>query len=230
MTSEPDRSTDKTKTLRLPCANCDGETVHAVLKEVEQDQSSPDVQVYYEFQIVQCGGCENISFRKNWTSSEDIYPDPITGNICAEDHPELFPSRIAGRRELKSADVLPLKILALYRETHHALCYRLGILAGIGIRGLVEAVCKEKAAKGKNLEEQIDALVGLGLMTKEGAEILHGTRLLGNEAAHEAEPVPEKHLDAAMDVVEHLLTGIFILPKKAEGLPRRASASAPTGP
>ncbi len=211
---------EKVTPLRLPCKNCDGRTVHAVLKEVDKKIEDDGIHVSYEYQIVQCQGCEEISFRANWTSSEDIGQDSTTGDVFAFDHEELFPSRIAGRKPLKDSRLLPSKILDLYQETHHALCNRLRILAGVGIRGLIEALCKDRQAQGKNLEEKIDDLMRLGILSTEGAKILHGTRLLGNEAAHEAVAVSDKVLDAAMDVVEHLLIGTFVLPKKSESFPK----------
>lgn len=217
----------KPEPLYLACKNCDGNTVHAVLREFQQNQDGPDVQIFNQYQIVRCGGCEEVSFRSNWQSTEDWYRDPETGEGCLDDHESLYPSRLAGRKELKNADLLPSKILSLYRETHHALCYRLRILAGIGIRGLIEAVCKEKGAAGKDLNKRIDALVAGGFMSTEGAEILHGARLTGNDAAHDAIEIPEQQLDEAMDVVEHLLIGALILPKKAKTLlSRRAKNPA----
>ena len=208
---------EKPEDIQLPCKNCDGETYHEVLKEVKTHEDDGNVYVTNKYQVVRCNGCHEISFRYCWTNSEDIAQDPITGEIILIDHQELYPSRIAGQKELKDCWLLPPKILSLYRETHHALCNKLGILAGLGIRGLVEATCKEKNAVDDNLEKKIDDMVRLAHVSKEGAEILHGTRLLGNEAAHDTEPVPEKQLDAAMDVVEHMLIGVFILPKSING-------------
>lgn len=209
------------ETRRLPCAKCDGLTVHEVLFKVARDLSDENVSVWHSYEIVQCRGCEEISFRSNWQCSEDFDHDPVTGEVIYENHEELFPSRIAGRRELRDINLLPSKVHEFYREAHRAICYRLPRLAGLGIRGIVEAVCKEKNASGGNLEKKIDSLVSLGILTRDGAEILHGTRLLGNDAAHEARPLSEQQLDAAMDVAEHLLNSVFILPKKAESLPRR---------
>lgn len=216
--------------LWLPCKNCDGTTAHVVLAEIKDDRSNPDVSVWYYFQIVRCGGCKETSFRQNWQSSEDVTHDPYTGDFICDDHEDLYPSRIAGRKELKDIDKLPSKIHGLYRETHHALCHRLRVLAGIGIRGLVDAVCKEKKAAGRDLEQKIDDMAKQGWLPKEGAELLHGTRLLGNVAAHEAEPVSESELDAAMDVVEHLLKGVYIIPEKAKSFPKRKPKPVPSAP
>jgi hypothetical protein len=41
------------------------------------------------------------------------------------------------------------------------------VLTGIGIRALVETVCKDRKTKGKNLAEQIDDLVTIGALPRE---------------------------------------------------------------
>jgi hypothetical protein len=45
---------------------------------------------------------------------------------------------------------------------------------------------------------------------------LHKIRTLGNAAAHEVKPHTEKQLRLAMDVIEHLLTDVYILPKRID--------------
>lgn len=211
----------KDKEYKLPCENCDNETYHKVLWSVETSESNEDMQIFSEFQIVICQGCKNISFRYNWQSTDDFYGD--INNPQLIDHEELYPSRIAGRKELKDKYFLPAEIYRIYKETHSVLCGcgGMSILAGVGIRILVEAICNDKKANGNNLENKIDNLVEIGILTKEGAEILHGTRLLGNQAAHEAKLIGEQTLNEAMDVVEYLLTGAYILPKKTVNLPKR---------
>ena len=211
----------KDKEYKLPCVNCDNETYHKVLFSVEEAEfyEGPDIHYFYEDQIIMCQGCKKISFRSNWQSSVDVY-DSMDG-IELIDHEDLYPSRIAGRKELKDCHHLPSEIYTIYKEIYSALCYRMSILAGVGIRILVEVICNNKKAKGNKLENKIDNLVEIGVLTKEGAEILHGTRLLGNQAAHETKPIGEQTLDEAMGVVEHLLTGAYILPQKTKNLPKR---------
>ena len=175
---------------------------------------------------MQCLGCRKLSFRKEQTNSEDSVEDE-GGETLYVLHEELYPSRVAGRHELSDAKFLPFPILQIYQETYYAICNKQPILAGIGIRTLVEAVCKEKAAQGKNLEDKIDSLVKIGVLTSDGADILHSLRILGNLAAHEIRPHSEKTLSVAMDVVEHLLRGVYILPKVAANLPKRKDSGAP---
>lgn len=204
----------------LPCGNCHVNTCHKVLLSV--DVNGDVLEIYYyndHYQIVQCQGCKTISFRKAHTDSDDfIEVDGETINPVRE---EIYPSRLAGRQKLNREDLLPHDVGRIYSETHAALCSKQPVLAGIGIRALIETVCKEKTAQGSNLEKKIDSLVSMGVLTPAGAEILHGLRILGNEAAHEVKPHSEQTLGTAMEVVEHLLKGVYILPAVAKRFPKR---------
>ena len=51
------------------------------------------------------------------------------------------------------------------------------------------------------------------------ATALHSLRFMGNAAAHEMKAHLQKELNAAFDVVEHLLYGVYVLPKQAAQLP-----------
>jgi len=97
------------------------------------------------------------------------------------------------------------------------------ILAGIGIRALIETVCKEKKATGRTLEEKIDSLASMRFLTKTSAEALHSMRIIGNAAAHEVAVHSEETFRIVLDVVEHLLLDVYILPKIATGLHTRPS-------
>lgn len=214
---------------RVPCRNCYVETRHKVLQSVDvsgRDYYRGEFVFGYEdsYQIVQCQGCDDISFRKVHTNSEDIDHDPETGEQSYDTKIDVYPSRVAGRNKLRQADSLPWQVTKIYDETHAALCSKQPILAGIGIRALVESICQQEQATGKNLEQKIDSLVTLEVLTKSGAEMLHSTRLLGNLAVHEVRPHSEITLGLAMDVVEHLLTDVYILPDATAKLPKRKKA------
>ena len=86
----------------------------------------------------------------------------------------------------------------------------------MGIRALLESICEEKQAKGRKLVHKIDDLKIKGILTPVSAGILHKIRSLGNDAAHKAKPHSEKQLGLAMDIIEHLLKDVYILPKQAE--------------
>jgi hypothetical protein len=206
------------KVHRLPCRKCDGHTNHEVLESVEVPWEKEDDGIHGcdVFEIVTCRGCGEISFRSSSTNSEDItyFND---GTAQFDMHEELYPNRIAGRKEIDIYS-LPEPVRTMYQETHKALCTGLNILAGIGMGTLIESVCREKNAQGQNLENKINDLVSKGVLTIEGASILHMIRDLRNRYAHEIIVLGSNKLDVAMDVIENLLNSVYVIPKKAERL------------
>jgi hypothetical protein len=158
------------------------------------------------------------SFRILERSEDRGEINPQTGEQELEDRVTLFPPRIAGRAQLRQLYSVPSRVRSIYDETHKALLGEQPILAGVGLRSLIEAVCREKNAEGNNLQKRIDSLVELGILTRDGADILHALRHLGNAAAHEVEAYSETDLSTAFDVVEHLLQTVYIIPKKAAKL------------
>ncbi|AYL84168.1 DUF4145 domain-containing protein [Pseudomonas syringae pv. actinidiae str. Shaanxi_M228] len=72
------------------------------------------------------------------------------------------------------------------------------ILAGLAVRILIEMICKNQSAGGKNLFAKIDDLKSKGVLTTSGAEILHKLRSMGNDSAHEAKlTLPLKNVSLA---------------------------------
>ena len=205
------------KKLEAICLTCLRATKHVILTLVaengETKSSNFDFWYVKNHQTIQCLGCESISFRIEDFNSEDMDYDEEQGTVMPYVSEALFPSRSAGRSSLKDILLLPLNIQRIYAETVNAMNNSLPILAGIGIRALVETVCKDKNAVGKDLYESINSLVTLGYLTSDGAKILQQIRALGNEAAHEVKPHKAEHLLLAIDVCEHLLQGVYLLPQ-----------------
>ena len=114
------------------------------------------------------------------------------------DRTQVFPPRMAGRPALTRVH-LPNNIDTIYRETHWALCSGSVILAGIGMRAVLEAVCAKKRARGKDLEKRIDNLVELGVLSTNDAKVLHRLRDFGNEAAHRFEALDSRRRSRLRD-------------------------------
>lgn len=203
-------NTTRGQERRITCGNCDQPTRHFVVESVNTTRVVHGYTFTHNYEIVRCNGCDRISFRHHLRivdlkKKEEVFVD--------REH--LYPPHVAGRRKLSDDYQLPEQVGRIYRETHQALCAQQVVLAGIGIRALIEAVCREKNTTGATLEKRIDNLVTLGVLTAAGASILHKLRTMGNVAAHEVQPHSEKDLSVAFDVVEHLLEGVYLLPKKA---------------
>lgn len=207
------------KEVRVACLTCDTQTRHKVIKSVSDQDDNPWGISWSQHEIITCLGCETVSFRKTW-GTDDIVGEDDDGYIY-DSSEEVFPSRVAGRKKIRSFYSLPSEVQGIYQETHQAVSGNQPILGGIGIRAIVETVCREKNAAGNNLESKINALVDIGVLTKEGAEILHQTRIYGNDAAHEVNPISQQNLGVLMDIAENLLENVYILPKKAAALKKK---------
>ena len=173
-----------------------------------------DFKWWSHHQVVECCGCETMSFRMAKGNSEDF--SISAQRIESTESVTLYPVRTKGREPLKHAHLLPMKVQRVYAESLRALNNEQPVLAGMGIRALVETICKDKAASGGNLEQRIDALVMLGVLTPHGRDILHKIRTLGNRAAHEVKPHRPEQLELAIDVCEHILQGVYVYPHQAQ--------------
>lgn len=197
------------------CRECRKSTKHEIVTDVSISGSDGNGYEYIEwkneYQIVKCLGCESISFRKASGSDQDIIQisddkwdyQPLV---------EIFPNPINGRQPLNDVDYLPDKLKNIYEESLLALNNSQPVLCGIGVRAIIETICKDKSAEGSNLFEKINSLVNIGILTQDGANILHKIRTLGNNATHEVKPHTIKELGLSFDVIDHLILGVYILP------------------
>jgi len=227
--------TENTK-LSLRCNTCKHDTYHTVIRAVEYKSTfdaepeyvkENDLWVNGTAQIIICDGCNTISFRHKFFFSEEPGPNE-----------DIYPPRETKTEldELYLRDdvhTVPRIVRTIYNETLLAIERKNPTLAGIGIRAIIESVCNEKKAKGRTLNNKIDELVAMSLLTKKGAEILHWIRLLGNEAAHKMKAPSKEQIIASMKVIDHLLLGVYVLPYEASVLPKAkpeaVTKSAATG-
>lgn len=212
----------KEKELWAPCAHCGKQTAHVALAEVDTHDASPDgdIQENSQFYVIKCAGCKTVSFCKESQCSED-WEENERGQMEYITTQKVYPGRIAGRPLLDDYYDLPHGIAKIYTQTHSAISDKLSILAGVGLRAIVEAICKERHATGKDLFKKIDDLVTQGVITRDGGDILHLIRVMGNDAAHEVKANTEEELATALEVVEHLLKSVYIIPIKAQKIKRK---------
>jgi hypothetical protein len=210
-------------TVWVACGRCGKVTCHTALTLVATSDGSPggEIQVWDDYLSIQCGGCRTVSFCVQSSSSEGIEYDPEAGKERLAVTNRVYPNRIAGRSELEHSQLLPYATYRVYQETRIAICNGQPVLAGIGIRAIIETVCKEQSAAGRDLKAKIDDLANKGVVTKDGAMILHSLRFMGNDAAHEVKAHTEEELITALDIAEYTLKGVYILPKIAEKLPKK---------
>jgi hypothetical protein len=198
-----------TEKVKIHCITCGRETNHDILYKIEQTESDPEAEITWweEAQILQCRGCESITFRKFAGSSEDFV---FEGAPLIKQ--QLYPGRTSGKVPIKGNEYFPYTTGRIYLEVLQALNNGAPILAAIGLRALIESICIEQETTSKNLMGRIDELADMGLLAKNQAELLHTHRFLGNVAAHTMKAPKPYELNAALDVAETLLKTIYVLP------------------
>lgn len=198
--------------MKVKCNNCGVMTNHTVL-QTHQNSAEPDADYHWSqrFEMIKCNGCDDVSLRIEICTEDDF--NPHTGD--PESRVSLYPER-ENERTRKPFDhvfQLPEKIRRVYREIIESMNNSMPILAGVGLRALIEAICADQVATGRDLKERIDSLSTLGSLSVKQADILHSHRFLGNIAAHEIIAAKPHELVAALDIAETLLKTIYILPE-----------------
>jgi hypothetical protein len=203
------------------CPRCGKGINHSVLRSVDERGSEECFDWHSSFQIVRCAGCETISFRSVKSNSEgyDNSYDENGGTITEYiEQEELYPPRETRGGRVFHFSGVPDPLLSVYQETIKALNANQPILAGIGIRAIIETIAKAAKAPGRNLYDKIEGLISKGVLTPTAAKALHALRILGNGAAHEAKAHKPEELNLAMDVIENLLDAVYVLPQSVRNV------------
>lgn len=203
--------------LLVDCKKCSRSTRHEVLFSHEEES---DPEIYHEkdsWEIVRCLGCYNISFRHQNDDYEMVTetgPDEYSHAQTIS----IFPKVIRNHKGLRNTHFIPTIIRKAYQQTLLAYGEAAFILASIGLRATVEAVCNHLQISGATLEKRIDNLHKSGHVSNADKKRMHAIRFLGNDAAHEIKEPKEADLRIALEIVEHLLNSLFILEKRARKL------------
>jgi Domain of unknown function (DUF4145) len=201
------------KKVKNYCSFCGHETNHDIVGKHEE---SVDPDIYHcmtQHAVVQCCGCDNVSFRKVFHDYENAFPD----DNGEWDHPikvDVYPKKSKGTLDLSDA---PEIVSDIYSEACNAFRDESHTLAGIGFRATIEAICNDQKINGKELSTRINNLSAKGLISKKDSLRLHSIRFLGNDAAHDIKKPTVRVLDAALIIIEHLLTTVYILDSKTKG-------------
>lgn len=196
------------------CSECRGKRKHEMLFEKNTRGSHDDYFHWVEnYSIIECLGCENISFLKIYSDSEmqayDNNGNPEYSNVIT-----IYPSYLEEAKELNNLYYLPQKIRSIYKETITALNNELFILAAGGLRAIIEAICNQLKIRKEDLSVRIDLLHKKGHLTVNESRRLHSIRFLGNDALHEIETPKKESILVLLDIVNHLLENLFIQDKK----------------
>jgi hypothetical protein len=209
----------------IPCSSCGGNRKnHYIIKEHIDSWDIEEAGICGSsvYQICKCAGCNDIRFRIESSNSEDIDYRTEEPEVKESVYPE---SKESSRSSIETFD-LPDSIGRIYKETVIAFNAGALILAGGGLRAIVEALCQDKNVQGGNLQDKIDNLARQGFLASPQADLLHEERYLGNAALHEIVAPSKLDVQDGFDIIDTLLTTIYILPDKAERLREKRTRQA----
>ncbi|MBR8150015.1 DUF4145 domain-containing protein [Burkholderia vietnamiensis] len=223
--------------ISVACLQCKRDTKHSIVSSYDGTGSAWDrhegwsVDWTNNYQLIQCKGCEAVSFRHLSWFSEDSVPE--TGESGEVER--LYPIRAENALTAKDFLNVPASLRRIYREVIDAFNNESSTLCAAGLRAIVEGICDERGitdgpvevqAKGggtkidrrDDLAGKIAGLAEKGFLTITGAQTLHEHRFMGNAAVHQLDRPPERELKLAIEIVEHIFEHLYEIPYKASTL------------
>lgn len=195
------------------CNCCKHTTHHKVLFSKQilrgEDEDYDNATFFY---IVECCGCDNVSFVREdiadfWIDKEGDYIPII----------ETYPFK-EGDQEPLGPFSIPHGIYSVYRESVTAFNNNCPLLAAVGFRATIEAICLDKGIKGRDLELMVNNLQKEGHITKQDRDRLHSIRFLGNDSIHQMKEANHNNLKIVLEIVNNIINSLYILDSKTRDL------------
>ncbi|HST09741.1 MAG TPA: DUF4145 domain-containing protein [Terriglobales bacterium] len=177
----------RTKLSKIYCNHCRRVTNHQLAGEHCFGEGDREFDEYeeYIYRLWICAGCERGTLESGNAFLGGEYGE-VNEFGEARWTREYYPKRSHQDLAAKFFIKLKPKLAKIYRET--IACYNGGalVLCSAGLRALLEGVCDDKRAKGRNLRDKINSLQRL-LPNKNIIKNLHHFRFTGNQAVHQLE-------------------------------------------
>lgn len=195
------------ETKRIPCKLCNSATNHILraryswLRQMEGESGNVIGTCDHMNSIWMCAGCDTVTFE--WQMVYDDGTEGDGGCVSTMDSVECKPFRN-----------LNPDLTRLYEEVVTCFDRDCLLLCTIGLRALIEGVCKDKGVAGRDLKDRIDGLIKF-VPSLNIIEALHAFRFAGNTAVHDLEALTRDDARASIEVMEDLLTFLYDLDYKA---------------
>lgn len=199
------------------CRTCGRSTRHEVLSSFVDETDPTGYHERDSWQVVRCLGCHSYGFCHVNEDFENII-ETFDGEYEHKTEISIYPGVIQNHKPIEDTFYVPKLIRKIYNQTLNTLSSGAYVLASIGLRATIEATCNHLSISGATLEKRIDQLVKSGHVSNSDRKLLHAIRFLGNDAAHNITEPKYTEIRVALDIVEHILNTLFILPKKARSL------------
>jgi len=189
--------------LKAHCNICGGEKQHRLLA-THKVSDSQDVEELgtiswdYTYEMMVCLGCEHATFRLHSVFSES--PEPKT---------EYFPPAVSRRQPVWRE--VPISIASLMDEVYVALHAGSHRLAMMGARALIDVAILETVGDVGNFQQKLTKMESDGYISRRNREVLNAALEVGNAASHRGHKATSEAVNIVMDIVENLLSAVYVL-------------------
>lgn len=201
------------------CLNCKTEIKHEFLIGLETQEIYDEENYYSEHDLLRCINCESITYRIDTYSDGDmiqIHDEFGELEWIRDSRPVYYPTR---DKELANTshiiNLLPDNIQDTFNEVVTALNNKLEILSGLGLRTLLEQICKH-FIKDDDLGGILKKFEEEGYISTKQRSLLDDIRYIGNDAAHRAESNSIKKHKLSLSILMNLIQLLFAYYKYEE--------------
>jgi hypothetical protein len=173
-------------------------------------------EAVFVYNLWVCQGCGTATLQEACTAKSFVGDEGFQVAWTYDFHPTKLKE---GWREKSFS--MPPKLWLTYHEVVESFNAGLAILCSIGLRALLEGICVDKGITDEvawGLEGKISKLGEYGHVPDSTAQSLKSFKFIGDSAAHRLEVPDLEDLRLAVEVIEELLTFLYSLDYKAQGL------------
>lgn len=215
--------------MKSYCRRCKSDTNHTKLytKEEHKEYSSVDGEIvevksdgevwqHNTYMLLECNGCDTITYRIDYAFSEDI--DRSGSPIIDTSY---YPNITKFSLDCTLSKYIPTDIKKIYYETIDNYNNENYILCTAGIRATLEAITlaqniiikdkNGKIIKQPNLHKKLINMKDNEVLSKRHYDSLNRLKILGNKALHEIKQPSGEELRNAIKIIEHTLFNLYEL-------------------
>lgn len=190
---------------KIICNLCNNFTNHQLLFSYNSEESEwdsdennnifPLYTIYCTHNLWSCMGCNQVTY-------EIIYKGNIDDMTTIT---EYWPARKIHSRLQKNFSSIPRNIAQTYKEVISCVNENNNMLAAIGIRAILEAICENIGISNWGLSKKLKELKKREIFNENIIDALENFKFLGDKSAHELHIPNSNEISSALNVLEDLL-------------------------
>ncbi|MEW6435734.1 MAG: DUF4145 domain-containing protein [Pseudomonadota bacterium] len=217
--------------LRSYCRVCGGVRNHTIYSEKEK-QWEDDISIDggETWSILECRGCDTITFRHRSWFSEDYEITDAQGRPIPNVKVELYPPAPKRKKPewrlpvLLEATLDDHWIFALHDDIYRALGLGAYSLAAMGIRAIADYIVTSQTGDYGSFRAKLERMRDGGLITAQQVEIVFAAFDAGSASAHRGYKPSEEDAFTLLDIAESLLDQFYITPMRQSSQEKAAAA------